>query len=75
MAKANKPRNDRKSHLITVGQREIETHGLNTGFWGDLYHRALTVYWPVFFGSAAALFVTLNAIFAFLYWLGHEPIG
>jgi hypothetical protein len=35
----------------------------------------MAVYWPVFFGSAAALFVTLNAIFAFLYWLGHEPIG
>jgi len=29
----------------------------------------------VFFGSAATLFVALNAIFAFLYWLGHEPIG
>src|SRR5215813_15612549 len=35
----------------------------------------MTVHWPVFFGSAAALFVTLNAIFAFLYWLGHEPIA
>src|SRR5262245_24648293 len=35
----------------------------------------MAVYWPVFFGSAAALFVTLNAIFAFLYWLGHEPIA
>jgi hypothetical protein len=23
----------------------------------------MTVYWPVFFGSAAALFVTLNAVF------------
>ena len=75
MAKASKPRNDRKSHLITVGQREIETHGLSTGFWGDLYHRALTVYWPVFFGSAAAIFIVLNAVFAFFYWLGHDPIA
>ena len=75
MAKANKPRNDRKSHLITVGQREIETHGLSTGFWGDLYHRALTVYWPVFFGSAAAIFIVLNAVFAFFYWFGHDPIA
>jgi len=75
LAKAHKPRNDRKSHLITVGQREIETHGLSTGFWGDLYHRALTVYWPVFFGSAAAIFIVLNAVFAFFYWLGHEPIA
>ena len=35
----------------------------------------MTVYWPVFFGSAAALFVALNAVFGFLYSLGHEPIA
>ena len=37
----------RKSHLLTIGNREIETHGLDTGFWRDLYHRSLTVHWPV----------------------------
>jgi inward rectifier potassium channel len=75
LAKARKPRNERKSHLVTIGQREIETHGLGTGFWSDLYHRSMTVYWPVFFGSAAALFVALNMIYAFLYWLGPDPIA
>src|ERR1700747_3198882 len=30
---------------------------------------------PVFFGSAASLFVALNAVFGFLYSLGHEPIA
>jgi inward rectifier potassium channel len=35
----------------------------------------MTVYWPVFFGTAAAIFVFLNAVFAFLYWLGNEPIA
>src|SRR5208282_5116263 len=35
----------------------------------------MTVYWPVFFGSAAAIFVVLNAVFAFLYSLGDEPIA
>ena len=29
-------RNKRKSHFLTIGQREVETHGLGTGFWGDL---------------------------------------
>lgn len=33
----------------------------------------MTVSWPVFFGSAAALFVSLNAVFGFPYSLGHEP--
>jgi inward rectifier potassium channel len=35
----------------------------------------MTVYWPVFFGSSAAMFVALNAVFGFLYFLGHEPIA
>jgi inward rectifier potassium channel len=75
LAKARKSRSERKSHLVTIGQREIETHGLGTGFWSDLYHRSLSVYWPVFFGTAAALFIALNAVFAFLYWLGSDPIA
>jgi len=61
--------------VIRFGQREIETLGLHQGFWSDVYHRSVTVYWPVFFGSAALLFVLLNAFFAFLYFLGHEPIA
>jgi inward rectifier potassium channel len=65
----------RGRHLVRIGPREIETRGLDDGFWTDLYHRAMTVYWPVFFGTAAAIFVFLNAVFAFLYWLGNEPIA
>ena len=45
------------------------------GFWTDLYHRSMTVYWPVFFGIAALIFIVLNAVFAFLYWLGDHPIA
>ena len=75
MAKLRRKRAKEKPHLVRFGHREIETLGLTQGFWTDLYHRAMTVYWPVFFGSAAVLFVTLNAVFGFLYWLGHEPIA
>ncbi len=60
---------------MRVGARDIETRGLAEGFWTDLYHRSMTVYWPVFFGSAAAIFVFLNAVFAFFYWLGADPIA
>ncbi len=35
----------------------------------------MTVYWPVFFGSAALVFVVLNAVFAFLYSFGDKPIA
>jgi inward rectifier potassium channel len=75
LPKLRRKRSEGKSQLLRFGQREIETLGLSQGFWGDLYHRAMRVYWPVFFGSAAAIFVALNAVFGFLYSLGHEPIA
>ena len=75
LSKLGRKRSDKKVQLVRFGHLEIETLGLNQGFWSDLYHRSMTVYWPVFFGSAAALFVTLNAVFGFLYSLGHEPMA
>ena len=75
MVKLRKARENRQSHLVTIGPREVETYGLGTGFWSDLYHRSMTVYWPVFFGTAALIFVILNAVFAFLYWLGDKPVA
>jgi inward rectifier potassium channel len=62
-------------HIIGISGREIETRGLADGFWTDLYHRSMTVSWPVFFGTAAIIFIVLNAVFACLYWLGHDPIA
>ena len=35
----------------------------------------MIVHWPVFFGIAALIFVLLNAVFAFLYSLGDDPIA
>jgi inward rectifier potassium channel len=75
LSKLRQKRLQRKPQLVRFGHREIETTGLSPGFWSDLYHRSMTVYWPVFFGSAAAVFVVLNAVFGFLYSLGHEPIA
>ena len=68
-------RREGKPQIVHIGRREIETRGLAESFWTDLYHRSMTVYWPAFFGSAAAIFVLLNAAFAFLYWLGNDPIA
>ncbi len=78
MAKAAKKvelRRQRKTQVVRVGARTIETRGLADGFWTDLYHRSMTVYWPVFFGSAAAIFIVLNAVFAFVFWLGDQPVA
>jgi inward rectifier potassium channel len=75
LAKSRRAKKGARSHLVKFGPREIETRGLAQGFWTDLYHRAMTVYWPVFFGSAAAIFVALNATFALIYSLGDNPIA
>jgi inward rectifier potassium channel len=53
----------------------IVTHGLPLRVWQDLYHRALTVNWPTFFGSLAAIFLVLNTVFASLYQLGDASIA
>lgn len=52
LVQSRKPRMERRSRLLTIDRREIETHGLGTRFWSDLYHRSLTVYWPVFFARS-----------------------
>jgi inward rectifier potassium channel len=64
-----------RSQIVRIGTREIESHGAPGGFWSDLYHRSMTTYWPVFFGTAALIFIVLNTIFAFLFWLGDNPIA
>jgi len=56
----------RGRHLVRIGPREFETRGLADSFWTDLYHRSMIVSWPTFFGTAAAIFVIFNAVFAFL---------
>src|SRR5690349_15365452 len=75
LSRLGQKRSKKKTQLVRLGEREIETLGLSQGFWSDLYHRSMAVSWPVFFGSAAALFVALNTVFGFLYSLGHEPIA
>lgn len=64
-----------KSKLIRLGGRDIEARGLPGGFWTDLYYLAMTVSWPGFFFSAAAIFLALNGLFASLFYLGENPIA
>jgi inward rectifier potassium channel len=71
------PRNSgRKSdRIVRVRSHTIVTHGLPLRIWQDLYHRALTMRWPTFFASLAALFLVLNTCFATLYALGGASIA
>jgi inward rectifier potassium channel len=64
-----------RPQLIRFGGRDIEARGLAGGFWSDLYYRSMTVSWPCFFASAAAIFLLLNGGFALVYFLGEHPIA
>ncbi len=63
---------DRK---IRMRSHTVIVHGLPLRVWQDLYHRALTISWPVFFTSLAVLFLLLNSMFASLYELGGASIA
>src|ERR1700723_232050 len=64
-----------KARVIRLGEREIISEGLHLSFWADISHRCMTATWPAFIGGAALVFVVFNAIFAWLYWIGDQPIA
>jgi inward rectifier potassium channel len=53
------PATGRASTILRVGLRQA--------WHGDLYHRALTLRWPSFFGVAAVVYLLANAVFALLF--------
>ncbi|MDR3444508.1 MULTISPECIES: ion channel [unclassified Dyella] len=65
----NRPR------TIQIGGRPFVSEGLTQRIWDDIYHSALTIRWPTFFGLAAAVFLALNALFGLLYQLGDHAIA
>ncbi len=64
-----------KPRVVRFGGREIITEGLHLNFWADISHRCMTASWPAFIGGAALVFVAFNAVFAFFYWIGSQPVS
>jgi inward rectifier potassium channel len=64
-----------RASIVRVGDREFLTRGLEQSFWGDAFHNSMKVSWPVFFGGFLLYFLTMNTIFAVLYWLGGDCIA
>jgi inward rectifier potassium channel len=60
---------------VRFGGRDFLARGLPGNFWGDLYHTSLTISWVRFFAFAALAFLTINTLYAALYFLGQEPIA
>jgi inward rectifier potassium channel len=71
-------RNDRtsKTRVVQLGGREvIVAEGIHLSFWADISHRCMTASWPSFIAGAALVFVAFNAVFAFFYWIGNQPVS
>jgi inward rectifier potassium channel len=66
---------ERRPRMVSIGGRRFVTEGLTRRFWDDIYHFALTIRWPTFFGLAATIFVLLNVLFAAFYQLGDHAIA
>jgi inward rectifier potassium channel len=64
-----------KMRVVMLGGREVIAEGLHLNFWADISHRCMTASWPAFIGGAALVFVGFNAVFAFFYWIGNQPIS
>ena len=74
----NSPQKLRFRHrprTVNIGEQTFVSQGLSRRFWDDIYHRALTIRWPVFFGLVGAIFLLLNAVFAMIYQLGDSSIA
>jgi inward rectifier potassium channel len=72
------PSKPRQIHVRTglgdPGRKVIST-GLRRRIWQDLYHRFMTVRWPVVFAGFGAFFFTFNLLFAAIYALQPEGIA
>src|SRR3981081_1512200 len=75
MANSSESERAAKTRVVRFGDREVVTEGLHLNFWADISHRCMTASWPSFIGGAAIVFVAFNAIFAFFYWIGDQPIA
>ena len=64
-----------KPRKHSLGTREVVTHGLHTPLSSNVYHICMTVRWPVFFGTIAAVFLMVNLLFTILYSLGNNAIA
>ncbi len=57
-----------------AGSRRTRLLGLPRRPLSDVYHYLLTVPWPQLMALVVALYVTLNTVFAALFWLGGDCI-
>jgi inward rectifier potassium channel len=61
---------DTQGFVIDVGPTRVTKIGAGGFRWGDAYHAILSVSWPVFFGAAISVYMSVNVVFALAYYFG-----
>ena len=75
MSQPTHKRKRNKGRTLSLHGNDIIADGLEHPFLHDIYHRCMTVRWPVFFGLIALVFLLLNLVFAVLYQLQDNGIA
>ena len=72
---AKKQKNLHRDAAIRIGDTDvIKLGGRRQGF-RDAYHLIHTLSWPAFFGSVVAIYLSVNLVFATLYFVGDHAIA
>jgi inward rectifier potassium channel len=53
----------------------IKAIGAHRAPWDDMFHSVLTMPWWQFFAAIGGIFVAMNMVFAFLYWVDPGCVG
>ena len=61
------PRHATTSSGADLGSMSLEKVGVRRFEWGDPYHLALTLSWPLFFAGMLGVYAVVNGLFALLY--------
>lgn len=64
-----------RAKIVKIGDREFLAKGLDQSFWNDAFHNSMSLSWPKFFLGFAVYFITVNAFFALLFWLGGDCVA
>jgi inward rectifier potassium channel len=72
--RATDPRPGRARPMVTLGAVRFESKGLDQPWFHDVYHFMLAISWASLLGLFFAVYLSANAIFACLYWLGDGAV-
>ena len=76
MARAKPQKEPGYPRIVTrTGRPSVVVHGLKRGGLRDTYHWLLTISWPWFIVQGAAIYLGVNAVFAWLFWLDPQGIA